>query len=207
MKKNIAILFVVFLIVPFYSRAQDPLWSILIYTNKNNKESFARLYQKLQSQIERINAQEEIEIVYFIDDGKYTNGFKKNSLLAESTGKYINYINETIDISDKFIQMIYQKLIKSPDCVSVISIFNRNMDDFKMVISSIKYNQDMLKEGVSYRPLNELNPIKRSIALPFSFSAKNDEENFFWPKKLSQSKMVEMEIEEPCYFFEGSKEF
>jgi len=205
MKKYLNLFCALFLIIPFFIKAQDPLWSILIYTHRNNKDDFAELYEKLQAQIAMINAQNDIEIVYFTDDGELSTGFKKNFLLSESLGKYISFMSDGVQVSDTFIQLIYQVLQTNPDCVSVVSIFNQSSKNSKKFINSVNPLNKLANEAIAYKPLNELNPIKRSLIAQHTFSKVQTDDTFYWPQKVLQSPAIkiEAEVKMPSYFLKN----
>lgn len=186
-------------------KATPRIWSILICTIEEREESYNKLCNKLKEQINLLGLQDAIEILSCKDKkGENTIGFKRNALLAESRGEYISYIDDDDDIHDNFIQMIYEALLKKPDCVSLMGIITTNGTDPKTFIHSIAYNHYFEENDIYFRPPNHLNPIKRSIAVQFSFPEKNFGEDTDWAMAVQQSGLLQQEIliETPYYFYD-----
>lgn len=179
------------------------IWSILICTLEERRKSFDCLYEKLMKQIENCGLEKEIEILWFLDNREASVGYKRNFLLQASQGKYINFIDDDDDIHDNYIHMIYEKLKKGPDCVSLIGIITTDDRRPKKFIHSIRYKTYFEESGVYFRPPNHLNPIKRSIAIQFPFPNKYFGEDTDWAMMIARSGLIkkEEEIREPYYFY------
>ena len=104
--------------------------------------------------------------------------------------------------------MIYEKLQKNPDCVSLKGIITFDGANPRIFIHSIKYDHYFEKDGIYYRPPNHLNTIKRSIAIQFQFPNENTFEDTNWAMQIARSKLlnVEEEILEPFYFYNYNTE-
>lgn len=209
--KNIKKYFFMFLLLlamnPLFSETikSHPFkrWSILICTLEERKTSFERLYKKLMHQIESCGLEKEIEILWFLDNREASVGYKRNFLLQASRGEYINFIDDDDDIHDNYIGMIYEKLKKGPDCVSLLGIITTDNRRSKKFIHSIRYKTYFEKSGVYFRPPNHLNPIKRSIAIQFPFPDKYFGEDTDWAMQIARSGLIktEGEIKVPYYFY------
>lgn len=180
------------------------LWSILICTLEERKNMFDHIYNKLMGQIRTLGLENEIEVLYFCDNRTYSVGYKRNILMQESAGDYVNYVDDDDDVHDNYIQMIYEKLLKSPDCVSLVGIITVNHAKPKVFIHSIKYDRYFSKDNIYYRPPNHLNPIRRTIAAQFVFPEKNFGEDTDWAMQIARSGLIktEEEITEPYYFYD-----
>lgn len=186
------------------AQATKKRWSILICTIEGREEAFTKLCAKLKEQAQKRGLEDEIEILSFKDKkGEHTVGFKRNQLLAESHGEYVSYIDDDDDVSENFISMIYEKLCKKPDCVSLVGIITFNGTNAKKFIHSIKYNRYFEDNNIYFRPPNHLNPIKRSIAIQFNFPEKNMGEDTDWAMAIAQSGLLKKEevIDTPYYFY------
>jgi hypothetical protein len=186
-----------------YGNDSVKIWSILICTLEERKNSFNRLYDKLKKQINELGLNDQIEILYFLDNREHTIGNKRNVLLKRSCGKYTCFADDDDDVSDNYIKTIYERLIKNPDCVSLTGIITVNSLNPKLFIHSIKYDSWFEKDNVYYRPPNHLNPIKRSIAVQFLFPEINNGEDADWSMRLARSELLKNEevIETPYYFY------
>lgn len=177
-------------------------WSILICAIDERKQVFERLFNKLQSQIKINKLEDKIEVLFFKDNHEYKVGHKRNKLLEQSKGEYICFIDDVDDIHDNYIKMIYDKLLKNPDCVKLIGIKIFNSRNPKKFIHSIAYKTWFEKKNIHFRPPSHLNPIKRDIAKRFKFSEKDIEEDRAWAIAISNSGLVKKEeiITEPYYY-------
>ncbi len=185
-------------------RATPKLWSILICTIEERKASFTALYEKLTKQIQDLDLQDHIEVLYFKDKrGEHTVGHKRNVLLEQSKGKYVSFIDDDDDIHDKYIELIATKLGDHPDCVNLNGIIRSNDQRPKKFIHSIEYKSYFEKNNTYFRPPNHLNPIRRSIAVQFTFPEKNRGEDTDWAMQIVRSGLLRTEetIDEPYYFY------
>ncbi len=185
------------------SNNKKPLWSILICTLEERAFSFNKLYKNLQKQIEKKGLQEQIEVLYFLDNREKTVGYKRNWLLANSKGEYVSSIDDDDEIHDNYIGMIYEKLLEKPDCISLTGIISYKNEHKRVFIHSLAYTSYYEKDQVYYRPPNHLNPIKRSIAVQFLFPENNYGEDTSWAMQLAYSGLLKKEIviDEPYYFY------
>lgn len=187
----------------------DKLWSILICTLDSREKLFNRLYAKLHKQITDLNLEDKIEILYFKDNREYSVGFKRNALIEKSRGKYICFIDDDDEISDDYIKIIHDRLLKNPDCISLRGIITFAGKNPKTFIHSIKYDTYFEKDNVYYRPPNHLNPMRRSVAHQFHFPMVNRGEDTNWAMKVCRSGLLQIEeqVDIPYYFylFDGRK--
>lgn len=182
------------------------IWSILICTLDERAANFKALTEKLQAQITKLGLDNDIEILAFKDNREYSVGFKRNTLLRASTGTYVCFLDDDDDVHDQYIKMIYEALQQNPDCVSLSGIISHHGQHKKPFIHSLKYDHYFEKDGVYYRPPNHLNPMKRSIAIQFTFPESNHGEDLNWTIKLTQAQLLKKEvvINEPYYFYQCS---
>ncbi|MGC2310064.1 MAG: glycosyltransferase [Candidatus Babeliaceae bacterium] len=206
--KNIKKLFLCLLVSNFnllITKITTPIvWSILICTLEERQELFNTLHNKLREQIKKLGLKDKIEILYYKDKrGEHTVGFKRNRLLEQSQGKYVSFIDDDDDVHDDFIQLIYDKLQSNPDCVSLTGIITFNGNNPRKFIHSIRYTNYFEQGNIYFRPPNHLNPIKRCIAIQFSFPEKNFGEDTDWALAIAQSQLLQKEevIDIPYYFY------
>ncbi len=182
---------------------KKPLWSILICTLEERVLSFDKLYKNLQKQIEKACLEDQIEVLYFLDNREKSIGYKRNWLLAKSKGEYVSCIDDDDAVHDNYIGMIYEKLLEKPDCISLTGIISYKNEHKRVFIHSLAYTSYYEKDQVYYRPPNHLNPIKRSIAIQFLFPENNYGEDTSWAMQLASSGLLQKEaiIDEPYYFY------
>ena len=183
--------------------ATPVVWSILICTLDERSDVFNKLYTKLVNQIKELNLENSIEVLYFKDNRTYSVGFKRNELLHASKGKYICYIDDDDDVHDQYIQMIYARLLNNPDCVSLNGTITFDGTNPRHFIHSLDYTTWFEHENVYFRPPNHLNPIRRAIAVQFSFPEKNQGEDADWSMKIVRSQLLKTQepLDEIYYFY------
>lgn len=182
---------------------EEKIWSILICTLEERKESFNYLYTKLQKQIADYGLQDKVEVLYYCDNRQVTVGFKRNSLLKQASGKYVCFVDDDDDVHIRYVPMIYERLLKSPDCVSLLGVITFNGKNPRYFIHSMRYALWFEMHNVYYRPPNHLNPIRKSIAQQFLFPEINRGEDADWSMKISRSMLIKTEefIDEAYYFY------
>ncbi len=181
-------------------------WSILICTLQERKASFEKLHTKLILQIESLNLHNEIEIIYFSDNREHSVGHKRNSLLEQSRGEYVCFVDDDDDVHEKYIEMIYERLLKDPDCVSLVGVMTHHGKYPRTFLHSRYYKNYFQVDDVYYRPPNHLNPMKRSIAIQVAFPENSHGEDYDWTNKLAGLELIKTEeaLEEPYYFYHVS---
>lgn len=198
-----SLLGVFFLLITFFNTAWSKDWSILICTLKEREEVFQNLYNKLQNQIHKYKLEDKVEVLYFLDDREHTVGFKRNALMDQAQGEYVNFLDDDDDVHNKYIKMIYRKLKHKPDCVSLVGIITFDGKNPRSFIHSIQYDSYFEKDNIYYRPPNHLNTIKRSIASQFRFPEINYGEDSDWAMQVLRSGLIQNEakIDVPYYFY------
>jgi len=80
-----------------------------------------RPWEKLKDKIQRqIDTQEhECEVLTSVDSGQKSSGSKRNSLVRQSHGEYIAFIDDDDEISDDYVSVLAQAAVHhKPDIVS-----------------------------------------------------------------------------------------
>lgn len=178
-------------------------WSILICTLEERTESFSYIFSKLYTQICKLGLQDRIEILACRDNRENSVGFKRNLLLNEALGEYTCYVDDDDDIHDNYVGMLYEKILKKPDCVSLVGVITMYGQDPHLFIHSLKYHAYFMHNNIYYRPPNHLNPMKRSIALQVKFPEKIYGEDYDWTLKLHETGLIktEEEVTVPYYHY------
>lgn len=140
------------------------LWSILICSLPEHKKWQDKTVAQLNEQINRLGIGNVIEIV--VDSSTQELSHKRNELSRESLGKYHNFIDPGMYISDDYIASIYLSLQYNPD-VTIPTPF----------ASSTQV------------PLHAC-PIKRNIGLLFTFLEKYNQAEKHWAKNLEKSAVI-----------------
>ena len=189
-------------------------WSILIPTIKCRTEKFTKLYLELLKQIQSNHLHAKVEVLFDLDHQENKVGFKRNRLLTQSRGQYISYIDDDDDISPNYVKLIYDTLIKNPncDCVSLAGVMRTPGKADQDFIHSLKYQQAIGKQlhgrRMIYSPVFHLNPIKKSIASQFKFPEYNFNEDTAWAAALNKSGLLKQEavLDQSLYFYNYNPE-
>jgi glycosyltransferase involved in cell wall biosynthesis len=174
--------------------------SILVCTLPQRAESYKRLQDELQKQIdqhpnfwvERIsNAHPTMSI-----------GDKRNELLEMATGEYVCFIDDDDMISTTYIETILKGIETSPDCISLRGVITWDGGRPEVFEHSIRYKEYKTKKDyreneptfIKYeRYPNHLNCIKASIAKQFKFPSSNFGEDTDWATQVFNSGLLKNE--------------
>lgn len=184
------------------------VWSILIPTLDSRTDQFTKLYKELLRQIEENKLYHKVEVLFFKDNKHHSVGYKRNALIDAARGKYTSFVDDDDDIHKDYVKMIYNKLLKGPDCVSLTGIITFDGSNPRKFIHSIKHKRYYMSAGIYYRPPNHLNPIKKEIAEKIKFEDKNFSEDTDWAMEIQKAGLIKTqeEINEPYYFYNSSLE-
>lgn len=177
--------------------------SILIPTLAKREKSLLRLCAVLEGQILYNGLNDRIEIVIMCDNGEMPVGTKRNKLLEKSRGEYVCFIDDDDMVSADYIKLLYDNLASYPDCLSLKGIITTNGKNPRLFVHSLCYKKLFESNGVYYRPPNHLNPIRRDIAIRFTFPSRYVGEDSDWCLQISNSGLLqhEVEITTPYYFY------
>lgn len=181
----------------------EKIWSILICTLDERENTFNLLHTNLLQQITSANLSDKVEVLFFKDNRIHSVGYKRNELIKRSKGKYISFIDDDDLVSPHYVETIYEKLLKDPDCVSLIGTITTQGHHPQTFIHSIDFKEKSYNDGVWKSPPNHLNPIRSSIASQFLFPEKNFAEDWDWQTKIAQSNLLtkEEKVDKPYYFY------
>ncbi len=200
---NRCALAVLVLLLTAQNLCAQKIWSILIVTIEERAEQFSFIRSKIQKQIDDLGLNEEIEILSLCDKrGERTTGFKRQQLLEQCSGKYVCYVDDDDDVHDRYVELIYKRLLKGPDCVSFPGVMTVDGKHPRIFYHSALYRTYFEYNQVYYRPPNHVYPIKRSIAIQFKFTDSFVEDTP-WALEIANSGLVHREerIHELCYFY------
>lgn len=186
-----------------YRRLLTKEWSILICTLEERQDVFSRIFEKLNRQIAANGLQDKIEVLYFCDNREKSVGYKRDILMHQSQGFYVNYIDDDDDVHDDYIKMIFEALMEKPDVVSLVGIITFDGLNPKYFIHSLDYNSYFEENRIYYRPPNHLNTMKRSVASLFNFLPISNGEDTDWAMRICISNLLQSQvtIHEPYYFY------
>lgn len=172
-------------------------------TLDERKQDLDYLLKKLNFQINKNKLNDSIEIIYFSDNRQNSVGFKRNSLFERSQGKYVCFVDDDDDISDNYINLIYNSLLNDTDCVSLNGMITFDGKNPKKFIHSLDYDKYFEKNNIYYRPPNHLNPIKKDLIKKIKFPDISFGEDTDWAMRVCKEKILKTEtkIEDIYYFY------
>jgi len=178
-----------------------PRLSILIPTMHSRESLFNSLCAFLRNQ----PMASSVEILSDVDEGVLSVGEKRNRLLLRATGDYVVYVDDDDFVADTYIPDIVTVLNQGEvDCVGFFGlVYFKNALAGRM-IHSVLCPSWTEETGFYYRPPNHLNPIRRDIALKFSFKPIRYSEDHFWSMDIAASGLLKREVflgHKPMYIY------
>ncbi len=174
--------------------------SILVCTLPQRAESYKRLQDELQKQIDQ-NTEYRIERIANAHP-TMSIGDKRNELLEMATGEYVCFIDDDDMISTTYIETLLKGIETSPDCISLRGVITWDGGRPEVFEHSIRYKEYKTKKDyreneptfIKYeRYPNHLNCIKASIAKQFKFPSNNFGEDKAWADLIFESGLLKNE--------------
>ncbi len=149
----------------------------------------------------------EVQIITNPDGGKKTIGQKRNELVAQSTGKYICFVDDDDLVSPQYVAKVLAALKSDPDCVGFKVERTSDGTATGTAVHSLKYERygDGKAAGGSIiweRTPNHLNPIRRTIAIQCEFPHQSFGEDSAYAVKVRPLLKTEKFIDEVLYRYE-----
>lgn len=180
-------------------------WTILIATLGQRAERLQRLLQKLLPQVDDYEGQ--------IDVLAYWNNFERplseirQALVEESTGEYINFIDDDDLVADDYCARVMAAIETSPDYVGWQQQLYFNGEKTKPTYHSLRYSEWSDDADGYYRNVSHLNPIRREIAQKVSFLVPQGvPEDFTWAKRVAPLVETEAYVDSVMYHYYPSAE-
>jgi 6-pyruvoyl-tetrahydropterin synthase len=184
-----------------------PLLTVGILTIDTREEKINKLLKHLKN-ITPKEKEHNIQIIINKDDKKKTVGKKRNEVVQRATGKYVCFIDDDDMVSNDYFNCIIPELEKDIDGVGFYGDYYVD-GNFVMKFCHANNNGGHFRQnGVQYRPLNHLNPIKTSIAKQFPFPNKNCSEDSDYCEQVLKSGLIKKEtvINKVLYYYMFSGE-
>lgn len=173
---------------------------------------FNRLIQSLNKQIQNAEADGLVQLCSLSDDRQMTIGEKRNKLMAMSTGMYTAFIDDDDMVSPDYISLVLEAIRNGyPDVIGIVGIFQGDLGRgriSKRFYHTIENNSYYTSPRGFERPPNHLNPMKREIAIGFSFEHKNFAEDTDWAMEICKAGVLKSEnfVQNPIYFYNYVKD-
>lgn len=131
------------------------------------------ILQRLLPQVEKYEG--DIEVVICEDNFVHSLGEVRQSLVEQSEGTYINFVDDDDDVPDNYCDTVYP-LLDGVDYIGWRMQHYTNGVPSKPTFHSLEYDGWWDDEDGYYRDVSHLNPIKRELALKVSFAGPYGED-------------------------------
>jgi cellulose synthase/poly-beta-1,6-N-acetylglucosamine synthase-like glycosyltransferase len=163
---------------------------------------------KLQRLLDVLNPQinEQVEVLWYVDNGEATIGDKRNDLVAAANGDYIAFIDDDDMVSDDYVEKILKAVESDPDCASLTGIIYFANGASRIFDHSIEHDGWFTgADGNYYRTPNHLNAIKASIVRRFPFKPLNHGEDQHFSNLIKHALSSEVRVAGEIYYYYPSK--
>lgn len=180
------------------------IFSILILGVSDRITKLQNLFLKLEKQILDNNLKDEVEILALIDNKTRTVGSKRQSILDNSEGSFIAFLDDDDEISNDYIKEITDA-IKIHSNVDVIS-FNQethiNNDPPNIVYFGLQYENTEYMNGVPvYRKPFHMCAWNSNIAKSVKFKNISLTEDWTWIEELCKIAKTEHHIDKILHYY------
>ena len=173
--------------------------SILICSLSSRSHLLKRLTDILDKQVDGINSQ----YIVITDNGEKKIADKRNELLSMAEGEYVCFIDDDDLVPDYYVSEILKAIETKPDCVGLDGYMTTNGKDRHNFKISNTYEFWFEKNGVYYRTINHLCPVKRELALQVKFPRGiNYAEDAEYSKRLRPLLKTEVYINKDMYHYD-----
>ena len=175
---------------------------ILIRALSSRRIKLFLLLEHLYSQIENLNAWNNVEVLYEIDNKQITSGAKANKLLERACGEYVIFIDDDDRVADYYVNELLKATSSNADCFAINGFYSINGGlNIKWRLSKDNKNIDIKenKETILLRRTNHITAVKREIALKAKFPDISNREDKEYSDKLVLN--TEYKIEPPMYWY------
>jgi glycosyltransferase involved in cell wall biosynthesis len=151
---------------------------------------------------------QEVEIITYEDNFKYSVGYKRNKLLDQAIGEYVAFVDSDDQVKHGYFKNVFEGIAKGVDACSLKGVITENGANPLLFEHSIKYNEYKTNEPdkeIRYERFpNHISCIKSKIAKQFKFPDKNHSEDTEWATQIHKSGLIKTEhyIEETIYLYD-----
>ena len=183
-------------------------WQILIASTIDRQEKFDVLHDTFLDMIWEHKLENDVKVVFDIDNKEKSIGKKRQDLLEVATADYISFFDSDDMPFKNYIPSIYNALKEEPDCIGMIISMTTNLKNPQTCCHSLKYPQwSNSKDGYDYvRNVTHFNPVKRLLALQAGFPDLRWGEDKPYSDKLTTLCKKEIFIDEPLFHYRYSTE-
>lgn len=187
-----------------------PTWAILIPTIGQRAPLFRRLLDVLLPQLGP-----DVEVIGWFNEGAPTLGEIRDGLLAEAHragAEYVSFIDDDDLVPDYYVADVRAALATRPDHIGFRMHYHSEAtvsDAYEVVEHSIRWGRwGRSADGLLYRDINHIDPIRTDIALRGQFAAARAgrAEDRAWVKQVRPFVATEVFVERILYHYLWSHE-
>ncbi len=182
--------------------------SILICTIESRRDSFEKLFSKLNTQRMAVDyGSDKIEILAICDNKQISVGKKRQALLEMAKGLYVVFIDDDDDIPGNYINKIIDSVTSDsgfPDSVGFKIECNIGGKKETAIASNKYHDWCENKDGFRYcRTPYHKTPILKAIAKAIGFKDMRYAEDYDYSKRLKDSGLIKKEffIDQVMYYY------
>jgi len=185
------------------------LLSLLIPTITSRSQLFAQLHESLHRQICASRWASEVEILFELDGGEASIGYKRNVLVSRASGQFIAFIDDDDEVSADYVELICSAIERRPeiDCIGIRGVITFRGSHPHEFIHSLRYTDFFSRNHTLYRPPYHLNPIRREIAARYRFLDVSYSEDFEWAQQMRRDSALRNEefIDSVLYYYRSRR--
>ena len=168
-------------------------WSVLIPTMQGREQSLRRLLLSIQDKIRRLAPEMRVEFKIDYDNREKSVGVKREGLLQSAKGKYISFIDDDDDITDEYIEDLWECIQGS---YHVMRLYGHIKPYRFFHTIDFDFSHKMATTGdppMFQRPPNHLNPMLADVAKFIHFQDATYGEDLEWAVRLHKTKFLTRE--------------
>lgn len=177
---------------------------IAIISLVERADQLSALEKKLQSQIDASNQGENINLFALVDNKQNSRGKKRNACIdfaIQQGYDYICFFDDDDEPFPGYISLISKALEKNVDGIGFNGIITTDGENSKKFIHKFGVTSWYEHDGVYYRGLNHLNPVRVSIANKARFPEKNFGEDHIYSTRLLSLIKTSVYIDSELYHY------
>ena len=179
--------------------------SILVPSTHTRFKSFLpKIHEQLYSQYDQLTKeqQDEVEILYLVDNKKVMLGTKRNELIDLAQGEYVVFVDDDDRIEPDYIATLLEATKTGKDSIVFTAQVSINGGDPKPCYYSKDYRADFNRHDAYYRLPNHICCIRREIASKVSFPAIKYAEDAAYARLLVKHLRSEHKIDRVLYHYD-----
>ena len=188
--------------------------SILILTITSRREMLQDIVRSLGATIgldyylnngtwiNRIEYDDDVEILIYSDNKEESVGGKRNKLVGLAKGEYVSFLDEDDRVSDDYIEQLLEGIKSGADIITFDVSVSIDGATPKPCYYSMYFDGDKNEPNAYYRLPNHLMCVKREIALQVPFKEISFGEDADYAKRLKPLLKSEHSINKVLYHYD-----